>query len=136
MSDSDFESRIRERIKKGFEEWNSGYDAWLEWCETLYEPDAHYNIGLKDGMRRLDLQEYKDMMGEFFSVMDIDLGNFYNMIVEGDWAGIRYQVFVTNKQTGERYEQMTMEWVHFKDNPEPIGARIIEGFALSDLPVA
>lgn len=28
----------------GFKNWNSGYKSWLEWCETLYEPDAHYNV--------------------------------------------------------------------------------------------
>ena len=136
MGSDSWQDRIKERLRDGFENWNSGYDAWLEWCETLYEPDAHYNIGLKDGMSRLSLQEYKDMMGQFFSVFDVELGDFYNMLVEGDWCGIRYNVFVTNKQTGQRFEQMTMEFVKFKDNPEPIGARVIEGFALSDLPLA
>jgi hypothetical protein len=76
------------------------------------------------------------MMGQFLSVFDVELGDFYNMLVEDDWCAIRYNVFVTNKQTGERFEQMTMEFVKFKDNPEPIGARVIEGFALSDLPLA
>ena len=136
MSSSNFQEAIRERLQAGFENWNSGYDAWLKWCETLYEPDAHYNIGLKDGMSRLTLQEYKDMMGKFFEAFDIELGEFYNMIVEGDWCAIRYNVLVTNKQTGETIKQMTMEFVKFKDNPEPIGARVIEGWALSDLPLA
>jgi hypothetical protein len=136
VSSGSFQDRIKERLRDGFENWNSGYDAWLEWCETLYEPDAHYNIGLKDGMSRLNFQEYKDMMGQFLSVFDVELGDFYNMLVEDDWCAIRYNVVVTNKQTGERFEQMTMEFVKFKDNPEPIGARVIEGFALSDLPLA
>ena len=29
-----------------------------------------------------------------------------------------------------------MEFVNFKDNLEPIGARVIEGFALSNLPLS
>jgi hypothetical protein len=136
MSNNDFQEAIRERLQAGFENWNSGYDAWLKWCETLYEPDAHYNIGLKDGMGRLTLQEYKDMMRKFLEAFDIELGEFYNMLVEGDWCAIRYNVFVTNKQTGETIKQMTMEFVKFKDNPEPIGARVVEGWALSDLPLA
>ncbi|SCP99451.1 hypothetical protein [Anaerobium acetethylicum] len=35
------------------------------------------------------------------------------------------------QKTGEKIEQMTMEFVNFKDNPEPIGARVVEGWALS-----
>ena len=60
----------------------SGYDAWLDWCETLYEPDAHYNV-YSD---RLTLQQYKDMMGQLFQAYDIELGEFHNMIVEGEWG--------------------------------------------------
>ena len=55
------------------------------------------------------------------------------MLIVNDWAAIRYKVHTTNKQTGEKIEQMTMEFVHFKDNPDPIGARVIEGWALSDV---
>jgi hypothetical protein len=136
MSNDDFEEAIRKRLRDGFNNWNNGYESWLEWCEILYEPDAHYNIGASDGMHRLSLQEYKDMMGQFLDAFDVELGDFYNMLVVDDWCGIRYNVFVTNKATGQRFEQMTMEFVHFKDNPEPIGARVIEGWALSDLPLS
>jgi hypothetical protein len=136
MSSRNFQEAIRDRLQAGFSEWNSGYDAWLKWCETLYEPDAVYNIGTKDGLKRLTLQEYKDMMGQFLQAFDIELGEFHNMLVQDDWCAIRYNVFITNKKTGEKFEQMTMEFVQFKDNPEPIGARVVEGYALSDLPVA
>jgi len=127
-----FEDAIRARFNRGFSEWNQGYEAWLEWCDTLYEPDAHYNI-YSD---RLTLQQYKVMMGQFFGAFDIELGDFHNMIVEDGWGAIRYVVYITNKATGERIEQNTMEFVHFKDNPEPVGARVIEGWALSDKPLA
>ena len=50
-----FENAIRERFEQGFKNWNNGYDAWLDWCETLYEPDAHYNV-YSD---RLTLQQYR-----------------------------------------------------------------------------
>lgn len=95
-----FENAIRERFEQGFKNWNNGYDAWLDWCETLYEPDAHYNV-YSD---RLTLQQYKDMMGQLFQAYDI--------------------------------EQKTMEFVKFKENPEPIGVRVIEGWALSDKPLS
>jgi hypothetical protein len=128
----EFESAIRSRFSRGFSEWNQGYDAWLSWCDTLYEPDAHYNV-YSD---RLTLQEYKNMMSQLFVAYDIELGEFHNVIVEDDWGAIRYTVYITDKKTGERIEQKTMEFVHFKDNPDPVGARVIEGWALSDHPLA
>ena len=73
------------------------------------------------------------MMGHFFDNFDVELGEFKNMLLVNDWCGIRYVVHVTNKKTGEKFTQNTMEFVHFKDNPDPIGARVIEGWALSDL---
>lgn len=127
-----FQDAIRERLENGFKNWNGGYDCWLEWCNTLYEPDAHYNIYGK----RYTLQEYKDMMGQFFQAFDVEMGDFYNMLVQDDWCGIRYCVHITNKKTGVKFEQMTMEFVNFKDNPEPLGARVIEGWALSDTPLS
>ena len=131
MSKTHIEEAMKDRIKQGFSNWNQGYEKWLEWCDTLYEPDAHYNVYGK----RLTLQQYKDMMGQFFSVFDIELGDFHNMIADGDWIAIRYDVNIINKESGERIEQKTMEFVNFKDNPAPIGARVIEGWALSDKPL-
>lgn len=127
-----FEEAIKNRLENGFANWNGGYDGWLDWCKTLYEPDAHYNVYGK----RLTLQEYKDMMGQLFQVYDMELGDFDNMIIKDDWCAIRYTVYIINKQTGERITQHTMEFVNFKDNPDPIGARVIEGWALSDSPLS
>ena len=127
-----FQDAIAERLHTGFANWNHGYQAWLDWCDTLYEPDAHYNV--QGG--RLTLQQYKDLMGQFFETFDVELGEFHNMLIEEDWCAIRYAVHITNKRTGERIEQMTMEFVNFKDNPHPIGARVIEGWAISDHPLS
>lgn len=127
-----FQEEIRDRLRTGFKNWNGGYEKWLDWCNTLYEPDAHYNVY----GNRLTLQQYKDMMGQLFSVYDIELGDFHNMIVEDDWCAIRYSVYFIDKKTDEKHENQTMEIINFKDNPEPIGARVIEGWALSDKPLA
>ncbi|HEX3039900.1 MAG TPA: nuclear transport factor 2 family protein [Caproiciproducens sp.] len=126
-----FQDKIKDRLQNGFKNWNGGYDAWLEWCNTLYEPDAHYNVY----GQRWTLQQYEGAMKKLFEVYDMELGEFYNMLVVDDWCAIRYKVHITNKKTGEKMEQMTMEFVHFKDNPDPIGARVIEGWALSDTPI-
>ena len=129
---TNLEEGIRDRFQNGFKNWNNGYEAWLKWCDTLYEPDAHYNVY----SNRLTLQQYKDMMGQLFSAYDIELGEFHNIIVEDDWGAIRYTVYITEKATGKKIEQKTMEFVHFKGNPDPVGARVIEGWALSDKPLS
>lgn len=128
-----FQEAIKDRLQTGFKNWNGGYDVWLKWCDTLYEPDAHYNVQVNGPQKRLTLQEYKDLMKHFFSRYDVELGEFKNMIIEDDWCAIRYVVYVTNKSSGDKFTQQTMEFVHFKDNPEPVGARVIEGWTLSDL---
>ncbi|MBP2045162.1 hypothetical protein [Methanobacterium aggregans] len=71
-----------------------------------------------------------------FSVFDIELGELDNVLVEDDWGAIRYSVYIKNKKTGEKSELKTMEFVNFKNNPEPTGARVIEGWALSDTPLS
>lgn len=129
---SNLEIAIKNRLENGFRNWNGGYDGWLDWCNTLYEPDAHYNVY----GQRWTLQEYKDAMGGLFSIYEMELGEFDNMIIKDDWCAIRYSVIITNKNTNEKMLQHTMEFVHFKDNPEPIGARVIEGWALSDKPIS
>lgn len=66
------EEEIKNRLEIGFKNQNGGYDGWLEWCNTLSEPDAHYNIYGKC----LTLQQYKDSLGELFKVYRMELGDF------------------------------------------------------------
>jgi len=129
---TELEKAIKDRLENGFRNWNGGYDGWLTWCNTLYEPDAHYNVYGK----RLTLEEYKGMMGQLFQHFTMELGEFLNMIIDDDWCAIRYNVIITNLQTGEKINQQTMEFVHFKDNPAPVGARVVEGWALADKPLS
>ena len=129
---NDLRLAIKDRLENGFKSWNGGYDGWLEWCNTLYEPDAHYNVY----GHRLTLQQYKDMMGQLFQHYTMELGDFQNMLIQDDWAAIRYTVKVKNLDTGEEILQNTMEFVNFKENPEPVGVRVVEGWALSDSPLS
>lgn len=130
------EDAIKDRLLNGFQNWNGGYDGWLEWCNTLYEPDAFYNIPLGGSQQRLTLQQYKDMMGQLFQHFTMELGAFENMIIKEDWAAIRYTVKIKNLDTGKEILQNTMEFVHFKDNGGDVGVRVIEGWALSDTPIS
>ena len=130
---SETEKAIRDRLFDGFNNWNGGYDGWLTWCNTLYEPDAHYNIPGPKGLVRLTLQQYKDAMGKLFEHYTMELGNFENMIIRDNWCAIRYTVTIRNIETGKAFTQNTMEFVQFKENPEPIGVRVVEGWALRDV---
>ena len=132
VAESTLEARIKDRLEAGFKNWNGGYDGWLEWCNTLYEPDAHYNIPFGGSQKRCTLEEYKAMMGQLFQHFTMDLGDFDNMIIKGEWAAIRYTVKVRNLDTGAEILQHTMEFVKFKDNHDERGVRVVEGWALSD----
>ena len=132
MMQVNLEQAIKDRLENGFSNWNGGYDGWLGWCNTLYEPDAHYNVYGK----RLSLQEYKDMMKELFKHYTMELGEFENMLIRDNWCAIRYTVKIKNMDTGEEVLQNTMEFVEFKENPEPTGVRVVEGWALSDSPLS
>ena len=127
------EKAIQDRLFNGFKNWNGGYDGWLEWRNTLYEPDAYYNIPGPRGQVRLTLQQYKDAMGQLFQHFTMELGAFENMIIKDDWCAIRYTVKIKNLDTGKEILQNTMEFVKFKENPDPIGVRVVEGWALSDI---
>lgn len=75
--EKDIEKKIEDRLFNGFNNWNGGYDGWLKWCDTLYEPDAHHTVH----GHRLTLQQYKDMMGQLFQHYTMELGRFENMII-------------------------------------------------------
>lgn len=75
-------------------------------------------------------------MGQLFKHCTMELGAFDSMIVKDGWCAIRYTVKIKNLHTGEEGVQHTMEFVSFKNNPDPIGARVVEGWALSDSPLS
>lgn len=119
------EKAIYDRLVSGFTNWNSGYEAWEKWCDTLYKPDAHYNVYGK----RLTLDEYKAQMRALLAENEMQVGDFENIIIRDDWCAIRYHGTTKNKETGEYSEYQVMEFVYFKMNPDPIGVRVIEGWA-------
>ena len=121
------EIAIKDRLENGFRNWNGGYESWLKWCNTLYDDQSIYNVYGK----RLTLQEYKDMMGEFLGKSEIQLGKFHNMIIQDEWCAIRYDVIHIDKITGVKTTLESMEFVKFKQLPEPLGVKVVEGWATS-----
>ena len=112
------EAAIKDRLENGFKNWNGGYEGWLEWCNTLYEPDAHYNVY----GHRLTLQQYKDMMGKLFAHYTMELGDFDNMIIKEDWAAIRYTVKVKNLDTGRRLYSTPWNLCTLRTIPIPLAS--------------
>ncbi|WP_025676790.1 nuclear transport factor 2 family protein [Paenibacillus massiliensis] len=123
--DTQMGKNIQNRLLNGFENWNRGYDAWETWGDILYTEDSLYNVhGVK-----LTLKEYQDSMNATLQSSDIQMGNFNNMIISGDWAAIRYDISTTNRQTQKTSDGSVMEFVHFKDYGDQLGTRVVEGWA-------
>lgn len=123
--DTKMAEQIQNRLLTGFENWNRGYDAWAEWGNTLYTDDSYYNV---HGVR-LTLSEYRTAMNMSLQATDMQMGNFNNMIISGDWAAIRYDITSTNRQTQEVNDGTVMEFVKFKDYGGEMGTRVVEGWA-------
>ncbi len=54
----------------------------------------------------------------------MELSQFESMIIHNNWCAIRYTVKIKNLDTGEEVLQNTVEFVTFKENPEPVGVRL------------
>ncbi|NGZ74678.1 nuclear transport factor 2 family protein [Saccharibacillus alkalitolerans] len=123
--DTQMEKNIQNRLLNGFENWNRGYETWEAWGDILYTPDSLYNVhGVK-----LTLKEYQSSMNAQLKSSDIQMGNFHNMIISGDWAAIRYDISTTDRQSEKSSDGSVMEFVHFKDYGDERGTRVVEGWA-------
>lgn len=123
--DTEMEKNIQNRLLNGFENWNRGFDAWKAWGDILYTKDSLYNVhGVK-----LTLKQYQDSMNATLKASDIQMGNFNNMIICGDWTAIRYDISTTDRQTQKKSDSSVMEFVHFKDYGDKLGTRVVEGWA-------
>lgn len=80
------EKGIQNRMLNGFNCWNEGFDAWKNWGSVLYDPESIYNV---NGVR-MTLEEYQQSMNITLARTDIQMGDFDNMIISGNWTAIRY----------------------------------------------
>ena len=114
------EKYIQNRLLTGFENWNSGFETWKAWGNILYTKDSIYNVH----GARLTLEHYQEDMYKTLGKMSIQMGQFNNMLIVGDFCAIYYDIIIgKNKGT-------TMEFVKFKnygtaDNPD---VRVVEGW--------
>ena len=114
------EKYIQNRLLTGFENWNRGFETWKAWGNILYTKDSIYNVH----GARLTLEHYQEDMYETLGKMSIQMGQFNNMLIVGDFCAIYYDIIIgKNKGT-------TMEFVKFKnygttDNPD---VRVVEGW--------
>ena len=117
------EQNVQNRMLNGFNRWNMGYAAWEHWGEVLYYDDSIYNV---HGVR-LTLQEYQKAMNMSLKATDIQMGDFQNMILCGDWMAIRYDTVNIDRRTGRKTPASVMEFARFKDFGEK-GAKVEEGW--------
>lgn len=117
------EQNVQNRMLNGFNRWNMGYAAWEHWGEVLYYDASIYNV---HGVR-LTLREYQEAMNISLKATDIQMGNFQNMILCGDWMAIRYDTVNIDRKTGEKTPATVMEFAKFKDFGEK-GAKVEEGW--------
>ncbi len=122
-AETELSRKIQNRMLNGFNRWNMGYEAWEHWGEVLYHEDSIYNV---HGVR-LTLPEYQRSMDVSLKSMDIQMGNFNNMILSDDWMAIRYDIVNTDRKTGETTTGTTMEFAKFGDYGA-LGAKVDEGW--------
>ena len=120
---TELSQKIQNRMLNGFNRWNMGYEAWEHWGEVLYHADSIYHV---NGVR-FTLEEYQKAMNISLASTDIQMGDFQNMILNDDWAAIRYDTVHTNRETGESYPVPVTEFVRFKDFGA-LGAKVDEGW--------
>ncbi len=134
-----WEEQLRDRVLLGFINFNRGYEAWKEWCEILYEPDAIYHVRAPEP---LNLEEYQKGTKLLLDAFDLELQPLDNLLIEGDWGAVRYNMHLAGKPggqfhgidvSGKKAVMRTMEFFVYKYNPEPIGPRVKEGWSLGDL---
>lgn len=122
-AETEMAKKIQNRMLNGFNTWNLGYDAWEHWGEVLYSEESIYNVH----GAHLTLEEYQNAMNMSLQSTDIQMGQFRNMIISDNWAAIRYDTSMTNRQTGETSYSPVTEFVRFKDFGER-GAKVDEGW--------
>ena len=116
------EKKIQNRLLTGFENWNRGYKAWKKWGDILYTNASIYNV---QGAR-LTLSQYQAAMDVSLKQSQILLGDFHNMIINGNYTAIFYDdAHVVN---GKITNGTVSEFVVFKDYGGELGTRVVEGW--------
>ena len=106
------EKRIQNRLLTGFENWNRGYKAWKKWGNILYTNASIYNVN----GARLTLGQYQQAMDVTLKQVNIQLGDFHNMVICGEYTGIFYDD--AHIRDGVRENGTVMEFVRFKEYGE------------------
>ena len=118
--DNGIEKFIQNRLLTGFENWNRGFETWKEWGNILYTPESIYNVH----GARLTLAHYQEDMYDTLGKMKIDMGNFNNMLIVGEYCAIYYDILIRGRSG------TTMEFVQFKNyktESDP-DVRVVEGW--------
>ena len=120
------EKNIQNRLLTGFENWNRGFDTWKAWGNILYTNDSIYNVH----GARLSLASYQKAMDISLQRQTILMGDFHNMLIIDNFAGIHYDFLFgpVEAKKEELTKSRVMEFVNFKDYGVNLGTRVVEGW--------
>ena len=103
------ERNIQNRLLTGFENWNKGFKAWKKWGDILYTNESIYNV---NGVH-MTLAQYQASMDVTLKRFKIELGQFHNMIINGNYTAIYYDDYHYDGEV--KNPGTVMEFVRFKD---------------------
>ena len=116
------EKNIQNRLLTGFANWNKGFKAWKKWGDILYTNASIYNVN----GAHLTLAQYQAAMNVALNRSKIDLGQFHNMIINGNYTAIYYDDYHYDGEV--KTPGTVMEFVRFKDYGPELGTRVVVGW--------
>ena len=90
--DTDTGRKMKEMILRDFESWNSGFETWSAWADSLYTGDLVYDYrgekydlaGLKEAMRERIASEQRVRINNILISEDWMAVHFWNVATEAD----------------------------------------------------
>lgn len=104
--DTELGRQMKAAILNDFEHWNSGWEEWSAWADTLYTTDVTYNLNGED----LDRNGLKDAVK---ATLDTSARvRINNILISDDWAAVHFWD-VSEDENGEKSAANHMQFLHF-----------------------
>jgi len=111
---TDEQNQKLEIILEGFDMWNEGIDAYLDWVDEAYDKDAK-SSGINEVERTME--QYKEEMEQLFNEKTIKKIDFDKILIREDWAAIhyRYRNESGTDNPSEKYVGDKMQFLKFQE---------------------
>ena len=111
--DTEIGEKMKAAILNEFEQWNSGYDAWAAYVDTMYDAGIEYDLSDE----KMDREGFKAAMKE--KVDNTKRVQINNILVSEDWAAIHFWD-VTKDEAGEKTANNHMQFLHFVEDGDNV----------------